>query len=212
MTLESSVMTNWAEARRIRGSHFRIRVEAAHPFTPPITLCGVSEEQQTEDLASKAADAVRQAISAAESRAAEIVRDAEAKAASVREQAEAEAAQIRARAESDARGQIEAAKRALDELGGTLVAAATSALPKSETEPQPTETEEETEPGPHPDPEPEPAEPEEESEPAAAPEAPVSPPSDQPTPGSAAANGDHAAERLVAMKLAVDGKDGSAID
>src|SRR3954454_21474371 len=192
MTLESSVMTNWAEARRIRGSHLRIRVEAAHPFTPPITLCGMSEGQQTEDLASKAADAVRQAISAAESRAAEIVRDAEAEAASVREQAEAEAAQIRARAESDARGQIEAAKRALDELGGTLAAAASSALPKSETEPQPTESDEETEPGP--DPEPEPQSP---TESPSAPEAPVSPP-----PG----NGDDAAERLQAVEVDEDGE------
>ena len=72
-------------------------------------------------------------VAEAEDRAAEIIRDADAKAASIREQAEAEAAQIRERGESDARAQIEAAKRALDELGGTLVAAASEAIPKAET-------------------------------------------------------------------------------
>ncbi|HEY7267058.1 MAG TPA: hypothetical protein VH501_05135, partial [Solirubrobacterales bacterium] len=126
-------------------------------------------------------------------------RDAEAKAASVREQAEAEAAQIRERAEGDARAQIEAAKRALDELGGTLTAAVSSALPKAEAEPQPTETEEEQPPAPEPDTEP---------QPPAAPEAPTSPPAD----ATPARNGDDAAERLVAMKLAVEGKDRAAIE
>jgi hypothetical protein len=158
----------------------------------------MSSGQHADDLAAKAAEAVRRVVAEAEDRAAEIIRDAEAKAASVREQAEAEAAGIRKRAESDARGQIEAAKRALDELGGTLAAAASSALPKSETEPQPTETDEETEPGP--DPEPEPESP---TESPSAPEAPLSPP-----PG----NGDDAAERLVAMKLAMDGKDSAEIE
>jgi hypothetical protein len=159
----------------------------------------VSAEQGNQDLAEKAADAVRAVISEAEERAAEIVRDAEAKAASLREQAEAEAAQIRKRAESDARDQIEAAKRALDELGGNLVAAVSSALPKSEAEPQPAETEEE---------------PETEPEPPAAPEAPTSPPVEEPAPDqtSGGSNGDDAAERLVAMKLAVDGKDRAAIE
>ncbi len=155
----------------------------------------MSAEQGNQDLAATAADAVRAIISEAEERAAEIVRDAEAKAASLREQAEAEAAQIRKRAESDARDQIEAAKRALDELGGNLVAAVSSALPKSEAEPQPAETEDEPEPEP---------------EPPAAPEAPTSPPA--PAEESDPANGDDSAERLVAMKLAVDGKDEAAID
>jgi hypothetical protein len=148
----------------------------------------MSSGQHVDELAAQAADAVRRIVAEAEERGAEIIRDAEARAASLREQAEAEAAQIRQRAEADARGQIEAAKRALDELGGTLVAAATEALPQAETEPQPTETEEEIEPGPHPDPEPEPTEPEE------------------------AGNGGDAAERLVAMKLAVEGKDPAAIE
>ena len=151
----------------------------------------MSAGHQADDLAAKAAEAVRSVIANAEDRAAEIVRDAEAKAASVREQAEAEAVQIRERGEADARAQIEAAKRALDELGGTLVAAATEAIPKSET--------------PDPDAEPEPAapEPEQPAESPGAPEAPVSPPAE---------NGGDAAERLVAMKLAVEGKDPAAIE
>ena len=86
--------------------------------------------QHADDLAAKAAETVRRIVAEAEDRATEIVRDAEAKAGSIREQAEAEAKQIRERAEADARGQIEAAKRALDELGGTLVAAATGGDPE----------------------------------------------------------------------------------
>jgi ElaB/YqjD/DUF883 family membrane-anchored ribosome-binding protein len=148
----------------------------------------MSTGQPADELAAKAADAVRSVVAEAEERAAEIIRDAEAKAASIRERAEAEASQIRERAEADARGQIEAAKRALDELGGTLVAAASEAIPKAET-PEP-------EPQPEPEPDPEPEAP-------GAPETPVSPP---------AANGGDAAERLVAMKLAVEGKDPSAIE
>ena len=152
----------------------------------------MSTGQHADDLAAKAAEAVRDVLAEAESRAAEIVRDAEARAASVREQAEAEAAQIRQRGEADARAQIDAAKRALDELGGTLVAAASEAIPKGET----------AEPEPEPQPEPE-LEPEPETESPGAPEAPVSPP---------AGNGDDAAERLVAMKLAVEGRDRAAIE
>jgi hypothetical protein len=143
-----------------------------------ITLSAMSAGRDTEEIAAKAAEAVRQAIAEAESRASEIVKDAEAKAASVREQAEAEAAQIRDRAEGDARAQIEAAKRALDELGGTLAAAASAAVPKAEPEESEAEQEE---------PEPE-----------------------QRAPSTG--NGDDAAERLVAMKMAVDGKDQAAIE
>jgi hypothetical protein len=155
----------------------------------------MSPGQHADELAAKAADAVRSVVAEAEQRAAEIVRDAETKAASIREQAEAEASGIRKRAESDARGQIEAAKRALDELGGTLVAAASEAIPKAET-PEP-------EPEPAPEPEPE-LDPDPEPEQPGAPEAPVSPP--------AANGGDDAAERLVAMKLAVEGRDPAAIE
>ncbi|HEX3292354.1 MAG TPA: hypothetical protein VHR38_01305 [Solirubrobacterales bacterium] len=140
-----------------------------------------------DQLAAQAAEAVKQVIAEAESRAAEIIRDAEAKAASIREQAEAEAVQVRERAEGDARAQIEAAKRALDELGGTLAAAASAAIPNAESEPSETETDKERPSGPHPDPEPEQA------------TAPTE-------------NGDDATERLVAMKLAVDGQDRAAIE
>lgn len=157
-------------------------------------------------LAAQAAEAVKEVIAAAESRAAEIVRDAEAKAASIREQAEAEAVQVRERAEGDARAQIEAAKRALDELGGTLAAAASAAIPEAETEPSETETDQEQQPDPEP-------EQEDTSEPAAAPEAPVSPPADEPEQAAAATeNGDDAAERLVAMKCAVDGQERAEIE
>ncbi len=152
----------------------------------------MSDGRHADDLAAQAAEAVRRVISEAEDRAAEILRDAEAKAVSLRDQAQAEATRIRERAEADARGQIEAAKRALDELGGTLVAAATEAIPKSET----------PEPEPEPELDPEPA-PEPEPESPGAPEAPVSPP---------ASDGDDAAERLVAMKLAVDGQNRAAIE
>jgi hypothetical protein len=159
----------------------------------------MADETNADQLASQAAEAVRSVFAKAESRGAEIIKDAEAKAASVREQAEAEAAQIRERAEGDARAQIEAAKRALDELGGTLAAAATAAIPKAESEPEEPETDQpEESPG--------------------APEAPVSPPpEEEPEPepeqtATPAGNGDDAAERLVAMKMAVDGKDRAAIE
>jgi dsDNA-specific endonuclease/ATPase MutS2 len=156
----------------------------------PITLSGMSAGQHADDLAAKAAEAVRRVVAEAEDRADEILREAEAKAQSIREQAKAEAGQIRERAEADARGQIEAAKRALDELGGTLVAAASEAIPKSQT----------PEPEPNSEPEPEPEEP---AETPGEPEAPVSPPP---------SNGDDAAVRLVAMKLAVEGRDRAAIE
>jgi outer membrane biosynthesis protein TonB len=166
----------------------------------------MSSGRHADELAAQAAEAVRRVVADAEDRAAEILGEAETKAASIREQAEGDAARIRERAEADARAQIEAAKRALDELGGTLVAAATEAIPKSETpEPDPdAEPEPEPEPGPDPDPEPEPTpEPETPAESPGAPETPVSPP---------AANGNDAAERLVAMKLAVEGMDPAAIE
>jgi colicin import membrane protein len=159
----------------------------------PITLRLMADAKNAEELAAQAAEIVRGVLAEAEEKAAGIIREAEAKAASISETAEADATKARERAEADARAQIEAAKRALDELGGTLAAAASSALPKSETE-------EDAEPGPDPDPEPEPESP---TESPSAPEAPVSPP-----PG----NGDDAGERLVAMKLAMDGKDSAEIE
>jgi hypothetical protein len=141
--------------------------------------------RQADDLAAQAAEAVRRVIAEAEARAARIIEEAEAQAAATQRRAEAEAAQVRERAEADARGRIEAAKRALDELGGTLVAAASEALPKQES----TTTEPDPEPEPEPAPEPEPEA-----------EAP------------AESNGDDNAVRLVAMKLAVDGMDPAAIE
>jgi hypothetical protein len=142
----------------------------------------MSAGQHADDLAAQAAEAVRRVIAEAEERAAEILREAESEASKVRQEAEADAGRIRERAEADARGQIEAAKRALDELGGTLVAAASEAIPETRA--------------PEAEPEPEPEAP-------AAPEASVS---------AAEPNGDDAAERLVAMKLAVEGRDPAAIE
>ena len=164
----------------------------------------MTDGTNAEELAAQAAEAVRRVVAEAESRAAGIVREAESKAASIREQAEAEASQIRERSEADARAQIETAKRALDELGGSLAAAASQAVQRAES--QPTEPEPESAPVPAP---------EEEPESPGAPEAPVSPPPEEsPTVESApsAGNGDDAAERLVAMKLAVEGKDPAAIE
>jgi len=168
----------------------------------------MADREPGEELAGRAAETVRRVIAEADERAAEIVREAEGEATRIRERAEAEAARIRERAEADARGQIEAAKRALDELGGTLVAAATEAIPGAESERQ------EDEEAPAPDPEPEP-EPEAPTESPGAPEAPISPPAEEsPTVESPAEapNGDDAAERLLALKLAVDGKDPAAIE
>jgi hypothetical protein len=164
----------------------------------------VTDPQHAEELAAKAADAVRNLLAEAEERAAEVIRQAEAEATSIREQAQTDASQIRQRAEADARGQIEAAKRALDELGGTLVAAASEAVPWAETPP----TEPEPEPEPQPEPEPEPEMP---AETPGAPEAPVSPPASSER-APAVGNGDDAAVRLVAMKLAVEGRDPAAIE
>ena len=155
--------------------------------------------QQSEDLAAKAADAVRSLITEAEDRAAEIIREAEEKAGNIRQQAETDAKQIRGRAETDARKQIDAAKQALDELGGTLAAAATEAVPNAK----------ETEPDSDPDEEPEPGQDsdsdsdESEEESPGAPEAPVS---------SNSSKNDEGALRLVAMKLAVDGFDRGEIE
>jgi hypothetical protein len=164
----------------------------------------MADSHNAEQLAANAADTVRRVIAEAEERAGQIVREAQSEAVAIRKRADADAAQIRERAEADARAQIEAAKRALDELGGSLAMAASGAVERAESEP--------AEPEPEPAPEPET---EEEPESPGAPEAPVSPPAEKsPTVESApaAGNGDDAAERLVAMKLAVEGKDSAAIE
>jgi hypothetical protein len=118
--------------------------------------------------------------------AAEAVRrtmaEAEAKAEQIVRDAETEAKRIRDEAEAEARERIDRARRALSELAGET-------------------------PSPGPDPEPEP-EPQPEPAPEPAP-APVPAPDPEPAPQeptAAGANGDDAAARLVAMKLAVDGK------
>jgi hypothetical protein len=120
--------------------------------------------------------------------AAEAVRhtvaEAEAKAEQIVRDAEVEAKRIRDEAEAEARERIERARRALSELAGET--------PPPRPDPGP-------EPSPRPDPVPEPA-PEPQPEPVPDPD-PVPP---EPTAGGA--NGDDAAARLVAMKLAVDGK------
>ena len=139
-----------------------------------------------EDLAAQAAEAVRRVVTDAEARAEEIVREAEAEAAQTMKRAEAEAAQIRERAEGDAREQIDAARRALDELGGSLAAAVSAATLSPDSSEAP-ESQPESEPAPEPEQAPE-------EEPAA------------PT-----GNGGDA-ERLLAMKLAVEGKDPAAIE
>jgi len=163
----------------------------------------MSPGHDAEELAAQAAEAVQRVMSEAEARAGEIVREAEAEAATIRETAESDALLIRERAEADARAQIDAARRALDELGGSLAAAVSEA-------PVAVSRAEAPEPEPEPQPEPEPETP---VESPGAPETPVSPPSPQPDQtGMSAANGDDAAERLVAMKLAVEGKDPSAIE
>jgi len=163
----------------------------------------MADGSQAEDLAVQAAEAVRNAVAAAEARAAEIIREAEAEAAGIRERAEADAREARERAEADARAQIEAARKALDELGGSLAAAVSAATPGAESTPSEPESE------PEPEPELEPESP-------GAPEAPVTPPADATETAAGqdsqqAGDGD-AAERLVAMKLAVEGKDPAAIE
>jgi hypothetical protein len=181
----------------------------------------MAEERNAEELAAQAVEAVRRIVSEAEARAAEILREAEADAHRIRQTAEAESAQIRERAEADARKQIDAARRALDELGGTL-AAAVSAVPGPESAPPPDaarepEARSESPGGPEtlitPPPE-EPKEPAPEEHEQTAPEEPDQPALEQPTEGSGAPaeDGGDAAERLVAMKLAVEGRDPAAIE
>jgi hypothetical protein len=146
----------------------------------------VSEGNQVEELAAQAAEAVRRTVAEAEAKAEQLVRDAEAEAKRVREAAEANATEIRERAEAEARERIESTSRALEELRGKLGAAPDPKTPPTEVSPPPEGAE----------PEPEPV--------RAEPEVPTAPPSAGVSgPGG---NGDDAAARLVAMKLAVDGK------
>jgi vacuolar-type H+-ATPase subunit H len=128
--------------------------------------------------------------------AAEAVRrtvaEAEARAERIVSDAEAEAKRIRDRAEAEAHERIDSASKALEELRAKLAAvgnAPTSSAPES----QPAVSE----------PEPEPL--------RAEPEVPTSAPT-EPHPAAGSGNGDDAAARLVAMKLAVEGKGREEID
>lgn len=134
----------------------------------------------TEQLAQQAAERVRETIAEAERRAEEIVRKAEAEAERIRGDAEGEAERIRGDAEGDARRRLDEVRRALDQLEGQLPGA------RAETQPGGPETPTGPpvpEPGPQPGPEPEPS----------------------PEPGDGG-GGDEEAARLVAMKMAIDGK------
>jgi hypothetical protein len=128
--------------------------------------------EDAASLAQAAADQVRRLIEDAETRAREIVG-----------KAETEAAAIRDRAESQARERLEAARRALDELGGKLG--------QSPPEPEAVEVVPDpvpSEPEPVPEPQPEPG--------PAAPVAATAPPTGQDDTQSA---------KLVALKMALDG-------
>jgi membrane protein involved in colicin uptake len=121
--------------------------------------------------------------------AAEAVRRAvaegEAKAEQIVRDAEVEAKRIRDEAEAEARERIERASKALEELRGQLGAVGNTPGPSPAASP-PAASE----------PEPEPL--------RAEPEVPTARPTESRP--AASGNGDDAAARLVAMKLAVDGK------
>jgi outer membrane biosynthesis protein TonB len=166
-----------------------------------------------EDLAQQAADAVREAVTAAEKRAGEIVADAEAKAKEIVAAAEREAESVRSRAETDAGKRLKEVRAALDDLQGKL-GGEVEPGPVTVPEPEPPTT---PEPGPEPVPEPGP-EPVPEPSPEPIPE-PSPPPdeADPPSPDVGAAlngetGGDKAAARLVAMKMALDGSSREEID
>jgi cell division septum initiation protein DivIVA len=145
----------------------------------------VSESKGAEELAAKAAETIRSTLAEAEAKAERIIGDAEA-----------ERKRILDRAEAEARERIDSATRALEELRSKLAEVGSAPVSSpSETEPaasQPAASQ----PAPS-EPEPEPL--------RAEPEVPTTAPTEtHPAPESG--NGDDAAARLVAMKLAVDGK------
>jgi len=140
----------------------------------------MSPGQPSDEVAAAAAEAVRKIVADAESRADEIVREAEE-----------EATRIRERAEADANERIESARKALDDLRGRLEEGGTQVAPGR----PPAES---IPPAAPPPPEAETPEPQPEPVPEPAPE-----PVPEPVPPG---NGDDAAARLMAMKLAIDGK------
>jgi vacuolar-type H+-ATPase subunit H len=168
--------------------------ERSHPIREPrrrdghgITISLMGEGPKAEELAAQAAEAVRRSLAEAETRAERIIGDAEA-----------EAKRILDRAEAEARERIDSATRALEELRaklaevGSAPASAASASQPAQGDPVAAEP-----PASRPEPEPEPL--------RAEPEVPTAAPT-EPQPAERSGNGDDAAARLVAMKLAVDGK------
>jgi outer membrane biosynthesis protein TonB len=167
-----------------------------------------------EELARATADAVRAALERAQRGADEIVAEARAQSERIRAEAEEAARRVRAEAEAQAQGRLEEARRALEQLQGRLSAAeaadrdgtSAAAASQGEVEPGPVtapEPEPVTTPEPMPEPAPEPA-------PEPVPE-PSPPPGETDRPSAETANGgpapgDDAAARLVAMKLALEGR------
>jgi hypothetical protein len=133
----------------------------------------------SEQLAQQAADGVRALIADAERKAAEIV-----------ERAEQEAGQIRDRAESEAREKLDRARRALAELAGDEAPSAETPDPRPAPTPEPPTPRPDPTPVPEPDPQP----------PSAADGAAR-------VPATNSNGGDDSAARLVAMKMALDGRD-----
>ena len=149
-----------------------------------------------EELAKQAADRVREVIGEAERAAEKVIREAEAEAKRIVGAAEGEAHELRERTER--------ARAALSDLiGGSNEPTTTGAARMASPEPPAAETPEPPVPSPDPSPPPQPPTPE---PPSPSPEpGPPSPP--DPGPQMASNGGaDDAGARLVAMKLALDGK------
>ncbi len=158
--------------------------DGEHRANYGVTSLGMSGD----DIVKQVAERVREAIDTAEKRADEIVR-----------QAESEAKRIRADAEAAASRRLKEVQSALDALQGRLSGDAGSEVtpgPVTVPEPTPDPVPEPT-PAPMPEPTPEPV-----PEPTPPPDE-ADPPSPEPTNGGG--EGQEAAARLVAMKLALDG-------
>jgi hypothetical protein len=160
-----------------------------------------------DDLAQQAADAVRDAVAAAEKRAGEIVADAEAKAKEIVADAEREAEGLRERAELEARERLDKVRAALEGLESQLSGEVAEVEPGPVTVPEP---EPPATPEPAPEPVPEPS-PEPVPEPSPPPDE-ADPPAPDVSGFNGEAGGDKAAARLVAMKMALDGASREEID
>ena len=151
---------------------------------------------------------VREALSQAESRAREIVSEAEQRARALVADAEADAKRIRERAEAEADDRLAKVREALNGLEGVFAGSA-----RGEVEPQPPPVPDPT-PPPVPEPQP-PAEPEPQPpaepeplppEPEIVPPAPAQPDRESPALNGGAEKGDEIGARIVATKMALDGK------